>query len=187
MNKNMTNFNLPNKLSLFRIFLVPVLVVVIITRYSPVLAVSIFILAAVTDWLDGYIARSRKQITTMGQLLDPIADKLLICSAFISLVEIGQVRAWMVVLIVGRELAVTGLRAMAAAQEQRVIEASLWGKGKTVSQIVAIVLLILGADLACLEFPGKLAMWLALGLTVASGLDYLWRFRRVALPEGEKR
>src|SRR5689334_5621906 len=102
--------NLPNGLTLTRIFLVPLLVAVLLTRYDTALAVIIFLAAALTDLLDGYFARKRGQVTTLGVLLDPIADKLLISSAFISLVQLQLVPAWMVVIIVGREFAVTGLR-----------------------------------------------------------------------------
>jgi CDP-diacylglycerol--glycerol-3-phosphate 3-phosphatidyltransferase len=164
--------NLPNKLSLFRIFLVPLLVVVIITKYSSLLATVIFGLAMLTDWLDGFIARTTNQVTTLGKLLDPIADKLLICAAFISLVETGKVPAWMVVIIVGRELAVTGLRAVAASQNE-VISASYLGKYKTIIQAVTVILVILNIspwDIICL--------WLTLILTLASGTDYFIRFKQ---------
>jgi CDP-diacylglycerol--glycerol-3-phosphate 3-phosphatidyltransferase len=163
--------NLPNKLSLFRIFLVPLLVVVIITKYSSLLATVIFVLAISTDWLDGYIARTTNQITTLGKLLDPIADKLLICAAFISLVETGRVPAWMVVIIVGRELAVTGLRAVAATQTE-VIAASQLGKYKTALQAITVILLILHI------VPWEMiSLWLTLILTIVSGADYFIKFK----------
>ncbi len=168
----MSSLNLPNKLSLFRIFLVPLLVVLIITRYSSLLAAIVFGIAILTDWLDGYIARTTDQITTLGKLLDPIADKLLVCAAFISLVETDMVPAWMVVVIVGRELAVSGLRAIAASQSE-VIAASSLGKYKTVLQAAAVILLILN-----MPPLSTIALWLALILTLASGADYFFRFRQ---------
>ncbi len=135
--------NLPNGLTLMRIFLIPLLVTVLLTRYSPFFAAAIFLLAALTDLLDGYFARKRGQITTLGTLLDPVADKLLISSAFISLVELRLVQAWMVVIIIGREFAVMGLRSIASAQGFT-IDASQFGKIKMATQVAAITLLILG-------------------------------------------
>ncbi len=135
--------NLPNGLTLMRIFLVPLLVAVLLTQYNVMFAAAIFLAASLTDLLDGYFARKRGQITTLGTLLDPVADKLLISSAFISLVQLGLVRAWMVVIIVGREFAVTGLRSIASAQGFT-IDASQFGKIKMVTQVAAITLLILG-------------------------------------------
>lgn len=168
----MNSLNLPNKLSLFRIFLVPFLVVLIITKYSSLLAATVFGLAMLTDWLDGYIARTTDQITTLGKLLDPVADKLLVCAAFISLVETNIVPAWVVVIIVGRELAISGLRSIAASQSE-VIAASPLGKYKTVLQTVAVVLLILN-----LPPWSTIALWLAVILTLVSGADYFFKFRQ---------
>jgi len=133
--------NLPNKLTLTRVLIVPVLVVVLLTKLSDWLALAIFLAAASTDFVDGYLARSRKQITVLGKLMDPIADKLLIAGALISLVELGRVHAWIVVVIVGREFAVNGLRAVAAAQNI-VIPAGKLGKIKMVAQIITVSLLI---------------------------------------------
>src|SRR5438552_19088520 len=135
--------NLPNGLTLMRIFLVPLLVAVLLTKYNVLIAAAIFLGASLTDLLDGYFARKRGQITTLGTLLDPVADKLLISSAFISLVQLQIVPAWMVVIIVGREFAITGLRSIASAQGFT-IDASELGKMKMVSQVTAITLLILG-------------------------------------------
>src|SRR5438105_8998278 len=135
--------NLPNALTLIRIFLVPILVAVLLTKYDVKIAVAIFLGASLTDLLDGYLARKRGQVTTLGTLLDPVADKLLISSAFISLVQLQVVAAWVVVIIVGREFAVTGLRSIASAQGFT-IDASDLGKMKMVTQVTAITLLILG-------------------------------------------
>ncbi|MDH7499813.1 MAG: CDP-diacylglycerol--glycerol-3-phosphate 3-phosphatidyltransferase [candidate division NC10 bacterium] len=174
--KKGTTLNLPNKLTLGRIFLVPLLVVFLISssQINRIIATAIFLAASFTDWLDGHIARRTRQITSLGKLLDPLADKLLVCAAFISLVQSGQIPAWMVVVIVCRELAITGLRGIAASREV-VVASSWWGKYKMLSQILAIVLLILQAPHALI------VAWLALILTVVSGLDYAGKFLRSSL------
>jgi len=168
-----TALNLPNKVTLGRIFLVPLLVVFLISssHINRIIATVIFLAASFTDWLDGHIARRTRQVTTLGKLLDPLADKLLISAAFISLAQSGQIPAWMVVVIVCRELAITGLRGIAASGDV-VVASSWWGKYKMLSQILAIVLLILQAPLALV------AAWFALILTVVSGLDYAAKFLR---------
>ena len=146
--------NLPNALSLARIFLVPLLVLVLVTKFEgrliygvrmEIVGAAIFGIASLTDWLDGYLARRRKQVTTLGQLLDPLADKLLITAALLSLVQMDIAPAWMVLVILGREFAVTVLRGVAYSRGV-VIAASPLGKLKMVSQVVAILLLILGYD-----------------------------------------
>jgi CDP-diacylglycerol---glycerol-3-phosphate 3-phosphatidyltransferase len=141
--------NLANKLTLGRIFLVPVFLVFIAVKdipYGNFIATFIFILAASTDKLDGYVARSRNQITNFGKFMDPLADKLLVTAALISLVELQVVPGWAAVVILAREFAVSGLRSIAAAQG-RVIAASWWGKIKTVIQIIAIILLLLKVNI----------------------------------------
>ena len=146
--------NLPNALTATRIFLVPLLVVVLLTNFEgrlifgmrkELIGAAIFGLASLTDWLDGYLARRRKQVTTLGQMIDPIADKLLTSAAFISLIQMGLAPAWMVAVIIGRELAVTTLRSIAYARGV-VIPASPLGKVKMVAQVVAILALILGEE-----------------------------------------
>lgn len=200
--------NLPNTLTLVRIFMVPLLVVVLLTppwtaawvrdrleastlnwlgdaavwlaRWREMVAVTIFLLAAATDWLDGYLARTRNQVTTLGKLLDPIADKLLTVSAFISLVELHLAPAWMIVIIVGREFAVSGMRSIAAARGL-IIAASWWGKYKTVAQIVAITLLILTHTLerwVAYVNLGKAALWVVIALAIVSMVDYFVHFVR---------
>jgi CDP-diacylglycerol---glycerol-3-phosphate 3-phosphatidyltransferase len=171
--------NLPNALTVLRIFLVPVLVVVLLTRAEGglFLGAGIFGLAVLTDYLDGYFARRRNQITRLGILLDPIADKLLTAAAFLSLVEMGLVHAWMVMIILGRELAVTGLRNVAAGRGV-LIPASPLGKGKMVSQVTAIFMLLLSRPFPVLDGPAQLVLWVVVGLTVLSGVDYFWRFGR---------
>ena len=165
--------NIPNSLTLLRIFLVPFLVVVLLTKFDgrEIVALVIFLVATATDFLDGWLARRRGEITTLGTLLDPIADKLLISAAFISLVEVGLAPAWMVVVVVGREFAVTGLRAIASGQGI-LIPASNWGKAKMVSQIAAVSLLILSARYEDLLLPGQAALWVVVAVAVISGARY---------------
>ena len=144
--------NLPNSLTLTRICLAPLLVVVLLTKFEgrvilgvrkELVGAAIFALASLTDWLDGYLARRRKQVTALGQFIDPLADKLLTIAAFISLVQMGLAPAWMVAIIIGREFAVTALRSLAYARNVAVPASDL-GKIKMVAQVVAILALILG-------------------------------------------
>jgi CDP-diacylglycerol--glycerol-3-phosphate 3-phosphatidyltransferase len=169
-------------------FLVRLLVVVLLTEFEgrQVMGVSkellgavIFGLASLTDWLDGYLARRRRQVTWIGQMLDPIADKLLTSAAFISLVQLGLASAWMVALIIGREFAVTALRSLAYTRNITIPASSL-GKGKMVSQVVAILLLILGGGpMPWLATVGEVALWVVMALAVASAADYYRRFQRL--------
>jgi CDP-diacylglycerol--glycerol-3-phosphate 3-phosphatidyltransferase len=185
--------NLPNALTLARIFLVPLLVVVLVTKFEgrmifgirmELVGAAIFGLASLTDWLDGYLARRRQQITTLGQMMDPLADKLLITAALLSLVQMGLAPAWMVTVILGREFAVTVLRGVAYSKGV-VIAASPLGKFKMVSQVVAILLLILGYDhLQQFFVLGRIALWVAVITAVASGLDYYRRFNHVLKVQG---
>jgi CDP-diacylglycerol--glycerol-3-phosphate 3-phosphatidyltransferase len=176
--------NLPNALTALRIFLVPVLVVVLLTRSRSegglFLGVAIFGVAVLTDYLDGYFARRRNQITRTGILLDPLADKLLTAAAFLSMVEMGLVPAWMVMIILGRELAVTGFRNVAAGRGI-LIEASVLGKGKMVTQVVAIFLLLLSRPFPILRLPALVVLWIVVLVTVVSGVDYFLRFWRDVL------
>lgn len=169
--------NLPISLTLLRIFFVPLLVVLLLTkgRNMDLWAVVVFLLAAVTDLLDGYFARKRGQITTLGILLDPIADKLLISAAFISLVELHLVPAWMVVIIVGREFAVSGLRAIASA-EGFALEASELGKTKMVFQVVAITVLVLERRYPIVHPSGEVLLWVVVVFALASAVQYFWSF-----------
>ena len=175
-------WNLPNSLTLFRIFLVPFLVVVLLTKFSgrEYAGLAIFLVAAITDFFDGFIARRRNQITRLGVLLDPIADKLLMSAAFISLVELQYAKAWMVVIIIGREFAVSGLRAI-AAQQGVTIAASPLGKSKMVSEVVAVSLLILGHELGEFLFIGNIALWVVMLFALVSGVDYFVKFARAVL------
>ena len=181
--------NLPNALTVLRIFLVPVLVVVLLTRTRTdgglLLGVAIFGLAVLTDYLDGYFARRRNQVTRMGTLLDPLADKLLTAAAFLSLVEMDAVPAWMVMIILGREFAVTGLRNVAAGRGY-LIPASGLGKGKMVAQVVSIFLLLLGRQFEILRLPGLAALWLVVILALVSGIDYFRTFWREVYRPGPR-
>lgn len=186
--------NLANKITLARIFLVPVVMIFLLVRFdlghvqvgnvtltfSEIIATLIFILAAVTDGLDGYIARKNKIVTNLGKFLDPLADKLLITAALVSLVEMQRLEAWIAIVIISREFAVTGLRLIAAA-EGYVIAASALGKLKTIIQIVAIVSLMLNnVPFSTIAFPFALiATWLAAIITIVSGLDYFYKNRKI--------
>jgi CDP-diacylglycerol--glycerol-3-phosphate 3-phosphatidyltransferase len=180
--------NLPNALTLGRIFLVPLLVVVLLTKFEgrlifgvrkELVGAAIFGVASLTDWLDGYLARRRKQVTPLGQFMDPIADKLLITAALVSLVQMDLAQSWMVVLILGREFAVTVLRTIAHSRGVA-IPASPLGKFKMASQVVAILLLILGREHLHQFFVlGKIALWVAVLTAVVSAVDYYRRFSHV--------
>ncbi|MBM4127132.1 MAG: CDP-diacylglycerol--glycerol-3-phosphate 3-phosphatidyltransferase [Nitrospira sp.] len=183
------SLNLPNFLTLVRICLIPVFVVVFLapTPNRSLMAAVIFTVAAVTDLLDGYIARRTGQVTKLGKLLDPIADKLLVLSALILLVNIDRVTAVVALLIIARELAVTGIRAIAAG-ERLIIAAETTGKYKMALQVVAIVLLILeGTDLAefgNLHLAGTATLYLSLVLGYISGGQYVWSFWKQVVAKG---
>lgn len=166
--------NLPNVVTLIRITLVPLFVYLYLINPGEMnlSAVFVFLLAAVTDGLDGYLARRRREITRFGQLIDPIADKLLISAALLALVEAGLVSTWLALIILGREFAVSGLRILAAA-EGKVIAASLWGKVKTVTQISAVMAFFLGISWA------PVVMWLAVVVTIISGVRYFQKAQDV--------
>ncbi len=187
----MAAMNLPNTLTVTRIFLVPLLVVVLLTKFEgrlilgmpkEIVGAGIFAVASFTDWLDGYLARRRQQVTVLGQVIDPLADKLLTSAAFISLVQLDLAPAWMVAIIIGRELAVTGLRSIAYARGI-VIPASPLGKVKMVSQVVAILALILGRNqLGNFLVIGQVALWVVVVTAVVSAADYYRRFNAVLSP-----
>lgn len=167
-------WTLPNALTLLRIFLVPVLMVFLLTRYAWA-GLAVFLAASLTDWLDGHLARKHRQVTTLGVLLDPVADKLLMSAAFISLVELDLAPAWIVAVIIGRELAITGLRAIAAEQKV-VIAASITGKSKLIFQVVAASMLILSERLPELARPGAICLWIVLVLSLWSATSYFREF-----------
>jgi CDP-diacylglycerol---glycerol-3-phosphate 3-phosphatidyltransferase len=170
--------NLPNTLTVIRILLVPVVVVALLdeTPNGDAIAAAVFALAALTDTLDGYIARQRNAVTTFGKLMDPIADKLLVAAALIALVSLNRLAAWIAMVIIAREFAVTGLR-LVAAEQGVVIQASWLGKLKTILQVAAIICLI-AFDPAPLAVD--LLVYAAVAVTVISGIDYFFGFRRMA-------
>ncbi|WP_418789936.1 CDP-diacylglycerol--glycerol-3-phosphate 3-phosphatidyltransferase [Phosphitispora sp. TUW77] len=180
--------NLPNRITLARIILVPVFLAIVSIKitYGQFLAAAVFIIAASTDGLDGYFARKRNQVTKLGKFMDPLADKLLVSAALISLVELNIISAWIAFIIIGREFAITGLRSIAAA-DGIVISASKLGKVKTISQIVAIVfLLIKDFPFNLLNIPiGKISLGVAVIFTIWSGLDYFNRASHL-LKAGQK-
>ena len=176
--------NVPNALTILRIFFVPLLVAVLVEDNVwmgpfPVtnewLALGIFLVAAGTDLLDGYLARRWKQVTTVGTLLDPIADKLLISAALISLVQVGVLPGWMAILIVGREFAVSGLRQIAAA-EGYTIKASDLGKTKMFSQVMAVSCMLLAVRHPALRGPGMVLMWIVVVFAMLSAVSYFRKF-----------
>jgi CDP-diacylglycerol--glycerol-3-phosphate 3-phosphatidyltransferase len=170
------SMNLPNTLSVSRIFLVPLLLVVLLTGNFPdreVWGLFVFLAAAMTDYLDGYLARKRSQVTTLGKLLDPIADKILISAALVALVQMGAAPAWMVIIVIGREFAVTGLRSIASA-EGLTIAASKLGKYKMGAQVACCSLLIAGSRYpeSTLVLLGNLMLWVVVALAIISMLRY---------------
>ena len=194
--------NLPNKLTVSRFVLTGAFLVVMFSgvRYHQSIGLVLFSLASYTDFLDGKIARRDKIITNFGILMDPLADKILICSAFIAFVELKLMPAWMVVIIVGRKLAITGLRLLAASKNV-VLAAEVYGKHKTISQIVAIIAMLVLVSYLQWGAPGRLlfgweifgvpwtvrftelAKWVAVTLSAVSGCLYLWRNRQIYLQD----
>ena len=175
--------NLPIGLTITRIVAVPFLILFLISssRVHALIAAAIFTIAAFTDWLDGALARRRNEVTTLGTLLDPIADKLLVAAALVSLLTIDKIAPWIVVVIIGRELAVTGLRTVAASVGI-IVPASRLAKWKTASQYVAVTMLILekGFGSSVLHVAATGVLWMAVGLTLVSAVDYFYRFFRKA-------
>jgi CDP-diacylglycerol--glycerol-3-phosphate 3-phosphatidyltransferase len=172
-------FNLPNSLTLFRVACIPVLVILLFFPHKATsfLAALVFGLASISDLLDGFLARRQQLVTTFGKFLDPLADKLIVSAALIMLIPLGRAPAWMVVVIVGRELAITGLRSMAVS-EGKVISADELGKKKMVFQIVAILGLLLHYEYfgINLHAVGMFFLWLAVVVTLWSGFNYFRRF-----------
>src|SRR6266498_5184432 len=191
--------NLPNKLTLSRFVLTVAFLVVMFSRvrFHETIALSLFVAGGITDFLDGQIARRRRLITSFGILMDPLADKIMVCSAFIAFIELNWIKAWMVVIVVARELAITGLRLLAASKNV-VLAAEGYGKHKTISQIVAIIsILVLHSyqqwgpvgqaifgwrpigDRAWVTWFTEVAIGVAVGLTFISGCLYLWKNRQI--------
>ena len=180
MQKFQNLFSGPNQLTLFRIAAVPVIIVLLLfpNRICTFIAALFFSAAAITDYLDGFLARKRGQVTTLGKVMDPVADKLLVSSAFIMLASLGWLPAWMACVIIGRELAVTGLRNIIAEKGED-LSASNLGKYKTGFQIAAIIPLMIHFPIFGLNVQaiGNLFLWGALVFTIWSGMDYFIRSR----------
>jgi len=177
--------NLPNGVTIIRILAIPVILFLLFAtgRMFQVITAVIFLLVALTDMLDGYFARSRKMVTTLGKFLDPLADKLLIVTALIALISARGIPLWMVIVIVGREIAVTGLRGIAMS-EGMIIPSSLLGKYKTAFEMTSIFCLILKGPFLSIDFHliGMVLLWVALLLAVISGVDYFRGFFKTVLP-----
>jgi CDP-diacylglycerol--glycerol-3-phosphate 3-phosphatidyltransferase len=185
-------WNIPNVLTLLRIALIPLMVVLLLSdsRQDGFWAAAVFAVASTTDWLDGYLARRMQIVTVFGKFLDPIADKLMVMAALIMILPFGRVPAWMVLVILGREIIITGLRGIASS-EGIVISASDLGKLKTIFQIVAILGLLLHYDyhwffgidhpylVVNMHNVGMFYLWIATAITIWSGVDYLYKFMRV--------
>jgi CDP-diacylglycerol--glycerol-3-phosphate 3-phosphatidyltransferase len=172
----------PNSLTMFRIAAVPLLIALMISssRWSGFFAVLVFSAAAVTDYFDGYVARRFGLVSGLGKIMDPLADKLLVSSAFIMMIPHGRVPAWVICVIIGRELAVTGLRNVISEQGEDVSASNL-GKWKTGFQMAAIIPLLLHYEYFGIDFHaiGSVMLWAALVITVWSGVDYFVRFRKL--------
>ena len=177
--------NLPNKLTILRVIMIPFFVFFLLcqgggNRTFRMIAVVLFIIASLTDLLDGKIARKYNMVTNFGKFMDPLADKLLVCSALICLIELGQLPAWMVIVIISREFIISGFR-LVASDNGVVIAASYWGKFKTTFQMIAVILLIL--DIPALRLVTTLCVWVALALTIISLVDYIAKNYKI-LTEG---
>lgn len=177
--------NLPNKLTILRVCMIPFFVAVLLCQGGEnqtlrIAADVIFIAASLTDLLDGKIARKYHLVTNFGKFMDPLADKLLVCSALICLIELGQIPAWVVIIIISREFIISGFR-LVASDNGVVIAASYWGKFKTVFQMTAVILLIL--NLEPLKLVADIVLWIAVALTVISLADYIYKNHKV-LTEG---
>ena len=173
--------NTPNKLTVARMILVPFLVVFLLTGWGGEanrwICLAIFVAASVTDWFDGHLARKYNLITNFGKFMDPLADKLLVCSAMICMIEVDKLPAWVVIIIIGREFIISGFR-LIAAENGVVIAANYWGKFKTASQMVMIILLL--ADLGGIfDTLAQIFIWISLALTVISLITYIWQNKSV--------
>ena len=177
--------NLPNKLTILRVIMIPFFVAALLydggaNQNMRYVAAALFIIASLTDMLDGKIARKYNLVTNFGKFMDPLADKLLVCSALICLIELNALPAWMVIVIISREFIISGFR-LIASDNGVVIAASYWGKFKTTFQMVSVVLLIL--DIQALAFVTTICVWIALLLTIVSLVDYIYKNHKI-LTEG---
>ena len=173
--------NTPNKLTVARMIMVPFLVVFMLTEWGGAanryISVAIFAAASITDWFDGYLARKNHLVTNFGKFMDPLADKLLVCSSLICLVEMERLKAWIVIVIIAREFIISGFR-LIAAENGVVIAANYWGKFKTVSQMIMIILLILNFD-GFFAVLAQFFVWLSIALTVISLLTFILQTKKV--------
>ncbi len=173
--------NTPNKLTVARMIIVPFLVVFLLTGWGDdanrYISLALFVVASVTDWFDGYLARKNNLVTNFGKFMDPLADKLLVCSAMICMIELNRLPAWFVIIIIGREFIISGFR-LIAAENGIVIAANYWGKFKTASQMIMIILLILHFDGIFVTLE-QLFIWLSLALTIISLITYIWQNKSV--------
>ena len=180
--------NLPNKLTLFRVILIPFFVFFLLapyfTGYGNYIAVAVFIVASITDFLDGHIARKRNLVTNFGKFMDPLADKLLVCSALICLIELDRLPAWIVFIIIAREFIISGFR-LIASDNGVVIAASYWGKFKTTFQMLMVIVLILDIPHPVFYWLGVILTYVSLALTVISLIDYIVKNKNVLQDKGE--
>lgn len=179
--------NLPNKLTLLRVVMIPFFVIFMLTDLGDAgkyIALAIFVLASMTDWLDGYLARKHNLVTNFGKFMDPLADKLLVCAAMICLVGMGRLASWIVIIIISREFIISGFR-LVASDNGVVIAASYWGKFKTACQMIMIILLILDLNFSVYQRITLIVTYLAVILTVVSLIDYLVKNKNV-ISEGSR-
>ena len=173
--------NTPNKLTIARMIIVPFLVIFLLTGWggeaNRYISLTLFVVASVTDWFDGYLARKNNLVTNFGKFMDPLADKLLVCSAMICMIDLKRLPAWFVIIIIAREFIISGFR-LIAAENGIVIAANYWGKFKTASQMIMIILLILHFD-GIFVIPEQIFIWLSLALTIISLITYIWQNRTV--------
>lgn len=174
--------NLPNKLTIFRVILIPFFLIFLYTDFwgnaNSYIAIAIFIIASLTDLLDGKIARKYNLVTNFGKFMDPLADKLLVCSAMIALVDLGKLQGWIVIIIIAREFIISGFR-LIASDNGVVIAASYWGKFKTTFQMIMIILLTLDLQLPYMSVVNNVIVYIALALTLISLLDYIFKNYKV--------
>ena len=173
--------NTPNKLTIARMIIVPFLVIFLLTGWggeaNRYISLTLFVVASVTDWFDGYLARKNNLVTNFGKFMDPLADKLLVCSAMICMIDLKRLSAWFVIIIIAREFIISGFR-LIAAENGIVIAANYWGKFKTASQMIMIILLILHFD-GIFVILEQIFIWLSLALTIISLITYIWQNRTV--------
>ena len=173
--------NTPNRLTIARMIIVPFLVIFLLTGWggeaNRYISLTLFVVASVTDWFDGYLARKNNLVTNFGKFMDPLADKLLVCSAMICMIDLKRLSAWFVIIIIAREFIISGFR-LIAAENGIVIAANYWGKFKTASQMIMIILLILHFD-GIFVILEQIFIWLSLALTIISLITYIWQNRTV--------